>query len=104
MSEDSKKDMFSRRGFLGVGSAALAAAGMLSVADATAQDQKPNPTNGNRSKSEPGPKNAALDAANADSHGPPTTDSKSLVQKFKNPFPFANKRNYEGGLSREVAV
>jgi len=104
MSEDSKKDMFSRRGFLGVGSAALAAAGMLSVADATAQDQNPNPTNGNRSKSDPGPKNAALDAANADSQWPPATDSKSLVQTFKYPFSFANKRTYEGGWSREVTV
>jgi len=104
MSEDSKKDMFSRRGFLGVGSAALAAAGMLSVADATAQDQNPNPTNGNRSKSDPGPKNAPLDAANADSQWPPATDSKSLVQTFKYPFSFANKRTYEGGWSREVTV
>src|SRR5258705_5624735 len=104
MSEDSKKDMFSRRGFLGVGSAALAAAGMLSVADAAAQDQNPNPTNGNRSKSDPGPKNAALDAANADSQWPPATDSKSLVQTFKYPFSFANKRTYEGGWSREVTV
>src|SRR3981189_3188112 len=104
MSEDSKKDMFSRRGFLGVGSAALAAAGMLSVADAAAQDQNPNPTNGNRSKSDPGPKNAPLDAANADSQWPPATDSKSLVQPFKYPFSFANKRTYEGGWSREVTV
>ncbi|HYR45019.1 MAG TPA: cupin domain-containing protein, partial [Terriglobia bacterium] len=104
MSEDSKKDMFSRRGFLGVGSAALAAAGMLSVADATAQDQNPNPTNGNRSKSDPGPKNVPLDAANPDSQWPPATDSKSLVQTFKYPFSFANKRTYEGGWSREVTV
>src|SRR5467141_4840901 len=104
MSEDSKKDMFSRRGFLGVGSAALAAAGMLSVADAAAQDQNPNPANGNRSKSDPGPKNAALDAANADSQWPPATDSKSLVQTFKYPFSFANKRTYEGGWSREVTI
>jgi oxalate decarboxylase len=104
MSEDSKKDMFSRRGFLGVGSAALAAAGMLSVADAAAQDQNPNPTKGNRSTSDPGPKNAPLDAANPDSQWPSATDSKSLVQTFKYPFSFANKRTYEGGWSREVTV
>ena len=36
---DSRKDMFSRRGFLGVGSAALAA-GMLSAANAAGQESK----------------------------------------------------------------
>src|SRR5947208_10867181 len=35
---------------------------------------------------------------------PPATDSKSLVQAFKYPFSFANKRTYEGGWSREVTV
>ena len=104
MSDDSTKDMFSRRGFLGIGSAALAAAGMSSVADAVAQDQKPNPIQGNRSASDPGPGNAPLDAQNPDSALPPATDSKSLVQTFKYPFSFANKRTYEGGWSREVTV
>jgi oxalate decarboxylase len=96
--------MFSRRGFLEIGSAALAAAGMLSVDDAVAQDQKPNPTQGNRSASDPGPGNPPLDAQNPDSAWPPATDSKSLVQTFKYPFSFANKRTYEGGWSREVTV
>src|SRR6201981_813251 len=98
MSEDSKKDMYSRRGFLGIGSAALAAAGM-SVPEAAAQDQK-----GNRSTSDPGPGNPSMDAQNPDSQWPPATDSKSLVQTFKYPFSFANKRTYEGGWSREVTV
>jgi oxalate decarboxylase len=35
---------------------------------------------------------------------PPSTDSKSLVQTFKYPFSFANKRVYDGGWSREVTV
>src|SRR5438105_11171285 len=35
---------------------------------------------------------------------PPGTDSKSLVQNFKYPFSFANKRGYDGGWSREVTV
>src|ERR1700738_2134704 len=98
MSEDSKKDMYSRRGFLGIGSAALAAAGM-SVADAAAQDE-----GGDRSTSDPGPTNSGLGAQNPDSAWPPATDSKSLVQTFKYPFSFANKRTYEGGWSREVTV
>src|SRR5580700_4609367 len=98
MNNDSTKDMYSRRGFLGIGSAALAAARM-SVADAAAQDQK-----GSRSKSDPGPGNPPLDAQNPDSAWPPAIDSKSLVQTFKYPFSFANKRAYEGGWSREVTV
>jgi oxalate decarboxylase len=54
--------------------------------------------------SDPGPANAGLDGQNPDSIWPPATDSKSLVQNFKYPFSFANKRTYEGGWSREVTV
>jgi oxalate decarboxylase len=57
-----------------------------------------------RSKSDPGPANPGLDGQNSDSIWPPVTDSKSLVQNFKYPFSFANKRTYEGGWSREVTV
>src|SRR3954469_24060703 len=57
-----------------------------------------------RSRSDPGPANQTLDGQNPDSIWPPATDSKSLVQNFKYPFSFANKRTYEGGWSREVTV
>jgi len=57
-----------------------------------------------RSRSDPGPGNPALDAQNPDSMWPPGTDSKSLVPTFKYPFSLANKRVYEGGWSREVTV
>jgi oxalate decarboxylase len=87
-----KRDKFTRRGFLGIGSAALAVAGM---APAMAAD---------RSRSDPGPGNPALDAQNPNSMWPPSTDSKSLVPTFKYPFSLANKRVYEGGWSREVTV
>src|SRR6266403_6191322 len=87
------KQDFSRRRFLGVGAAALAAAGI--GVPALAAD---------RSRTDPGPANSGLDAQNPDSIWPPATDSKSLVQNFKYPFSFANKRAYEGGWSREVTV
>src|SRR6266404_2083745 len=87
-----KQDL-SRRRFLGVGAAALAAAGL--VAPALAAD---------RSRTDPGPANPVLDGQNPDSTWPPSTDSKSLVQNLKYPFSFANKRTYEGGWSREVTV
>src|SRR5258706_1779773 len=72
--------------------AALTAAGIL---PAMAAD---------RSRSAPGRANPPLAAQNTDSAWPPATDSKSLVQNFKYPFSFANKRTYEGGWSREVTV
>src|SRR5437016_13308583 len=57
-----------------------------------------------RSKTDPGPANHELDGQNPDSMWPPDTDTKELVQAFKYPFSFANKRTYEGGWSREVTV
>src|SRR5213594_1048517 len=53
---------------------------------------------------DPGPSNDLLDTQSPDSAWPPGTDSKSLVQNFKYPFSFANKRTYEGGWSREVTI
>jgi oxalate decarboxylase len=102
MSDDAKKDMFSRRGFLEKGSAALAGAGMLSAA-AAAQDQKPYPDKNDRSVSAPGPGNPPLDAQNPDSFLPPPTDA-GAVQTFKYPFAIAHKRMQEGGWSRAVPV
>ena len=109
-----KKDIFSRRGFLEMGSAALAAAGVLSAADASGQakqpypaqddrDTKPYPTKDDRSASAPGPANPTLDAQNPDSIQPPPTDAGG-VQTFKYPFALSHKRMQKGGWSREVTV
>jgi oxalate decarboxylase len=106
MENDSTKDRFSRRGFLGIGSAALATvAGSLAVSSALAQEgQQAAKARTDRSATDPGPTNSAMDAQNPDSAWPPGTDSKSLVPTFKYPFSLANKRAYEGGWSREVTV
>jgi oxalate decarboxylase len=98
-----KKDAVSRRGFIGIGSAALAAAGVLSAADASAQEQKPYPKKGDRSASAPGPGNPPLDTQNPDSFFPPPSDA-GAVQTFKYPFGLAHKRMQEGGWSREVTL
>ena len=84
---------FTRRNFIGT---AAAAVGSLAVLQKVA--------GADRSRSDPGPANAGLDGQNPDSIWPPATDSKSLVQNFKYPFSFANKRTYQGGWSREVTV
>jgi oxalate decarboxylase len=102
MSSDANNDMPSRRGFLGRGSAALAAAGLL-PADPRGQEQRPYPAKTDRSSSAPGPTNPPLDAQNTDSNLPPATDAGG-VQTFKYPFALSHKRMQEGGWSREVTV
>jgi oxalate decarboxylase len=84
--------ILTRRNFLGTVAAAGGLAALQKVVGA------------DRSQSDPGPANKMLDGQNPDSMWPPSTDSKSLVQNFKYPFSFANKRTYEGGWSREVTV
>src|SRR6266850_7560913 len=91
-----RSEKFTRRGFLGIGSAALAVAGIAPTIRAAGKEKT--------RYSDPGPGNTALDAQNPDSMLPPGTDSKSLVPTFKYPFSLANKRVYEGGWSREVTV
>src|SRR6202047_1286047 len=85
--------ILTRRNFLGT--VAAAAGGFAALQKVAGAD---------RSRTDPGPANPALDAQNPDSIWPPSTDSKSLVKNFKSPFSFANKRTYEGGWSREVTV
>ena len=89
---------FTRRSFIGKTAVAIGSFAVLQkVAGAEVAAS-------GRSKSDPGPANPMLDGQNPDSIWPPATDSKSLVQNFKYPFSFANKRIYEGGWSREVTV
>jgi oxalate decarboxylase len=102
MSNDANNG-YSRRGFLGLGSAVLAASGLVSATDAASQEQRPYPTKSDRSASAPGPTNSPLDAQNPDSNLPPPTDAGG-VQTFKYPFALSHKRMQEGGWSREVTV
>jgi oxalate decarboxylase len=104
MADELEKERWTRRGFLGLSSAALAAAGVLAAKDAAgqSQDYAQKPKN-DRAKSEPIPTNSALEAANADSVNPPPSDAGG-VQTFKYPFALAHKRLHSGGWSREVTI
>ncbi|PYT79434.1 MAG: cupin [Acidobacteria bacterium] len=102
MSDELEKERWTRRGFLGASSAALAA-GMMASNNAVGQGQDSPKAKSDRSRSEPVPKNSALDAENVDSVNPPPTDAGG-VQTFKYPFSLAHKRLHEGGWSREVTV
>src|SRR5215472_14864409 len=103
MSDDVGKESFSRRGFLGMGSAALAAAGILKATEVAGQEQKSYPTKNDRSASAPVPGNPSIDEQNPDSFLPPSSDAGG-VQTFKYPFGLSHKRMQEGGWSREVTV
>jgi oxalate decarboxylase len=98
---EKEKDGLTRRGFLGVSSAALAAAGIRSMESLPGQE--PAVHESERNKSDPGPTNASLDAANPSSVDPPPTDAGG-VQTFKYPFSFGHKRLHSGGWSREVTA
>ncbi|MGB7141379.1 MAG: cupin domain-containing protein [Candidatus Acidiferrum sp.] len=85
-------------------SAALAAASVLGPDRVSAREESAAQNSAeDRSASDPGPTNAALDAANPSSSHPLPTDAGG-VQTFKYPFSFAHKRFQEGGWSREVTI
>ena len=101
MSHESNEGKLTRRNFLGASSAALAAAGVNSVAGLPEQD--PSQPGYQRRKSDPGPTNPELDAQNQSSFDPPPTDAGGVLP-FKYPFSFSHKRLHSGGWSREVTV
>jgi len=96
----------SRRGFLELGSAAVAGvAGILAMTEVASSQSSPAEVKTGRTSriSDPGPTNKALDAANADVNVPPLTDAGG-VPTFKYPFSLSNRRVFAGGWSREVTV
>jgi len=102
MAGDPQKEQWTRRGFLGVGSAALAAAGGLGAGNVAAeQNAKSKDGITEKSMSDPVGLNSVLDAANPSSSHPVMSDAGG-VQTFKYPFSFAHKRQHSGGWSREV--
>lgn len=103
MSDENKKGQFSRRGFLGIGSAAVAAAGALAGMDVAGQEKQTDKAKQDRSSTDPVAKNAELDTQNQASILPPSSDAGG-VPTFKYPFALSHKRLHEGGWSREVTV
>jgi oxalate decarboxylase len=94
---------FSRRTFIGAGSAALA--GAAGVELAAAQDVKPIrlQTHHLPNESQPGPNNAPLDEENPSSVWAPATDAGGQPP-FKYSFSLAHKRIEDGGWTRQVTV
>ena len=92
-------DDLSRRKFIGVSGAALAAA----VPSLQGQSTKPprSPDHHLPNESQPGPNNTALDAENPSSVWAPETDN-GTVEPFKYSFALAHKRIESGGWTRQV--
>src|SRR6202522_3324459 len=101
MGDETAKDALTRRGFLGVSSATLAAASVLGAEKLAAQETAGPKTISDKSRSDPGPTNSVLDAQNPSADHPLPTDAGG-GEAFKYPFSFAHKRLQEGGWSREV--
>src|SRR5277367_1534023 len=102
MSEDF--GAFTRRKFLGVGSAAMLAAATAGVAggqEATKPQRSPDHRLPNEQNK--GPQNAALEAENPSAVWATETDS-GTVPPFKYPFGFARKRIESGGWTRQVTA
>ena len=94
---------FSRRRFIGVGSAALAAAAGLQIAEGQEQKVPRSPDHHLPNETEPGPNNTALDKQNPSSVWPPETDAGGQPP-FKYSFSLSHKRIEEGGWTRQVTV
>lgn len=106
LNTEKEQKQVSRRGFLSLSSAAVAAtAGMLSMPSLAEGQSTPSGVKTGRTKtlSDPGPTDKDLDRANPDSSIPPLTDAGG-VATFKYPFSLSNRRVFEGGWSREVTV
>src|SRR5437899_4995815 len=97
------KGKVSRRKFLASSTALATAVRALSGVGTAQQAQESARKVTDKSKSDPGPTNAPLDAQNPSSVVPPVTDAGS-VPVFKYPFSLSHKRLHQGGWSREVTV
>jgi oxalate decarboxylase len=112
MADDHAK--VSRRKFIGVSSAALAAAAAMQsaqaqnavpdspqAAEAANKAEHRTPDHHLPNEKEPGPKNAVLDGENTDSVWSPETDA-GAVNPFKYSFSLSHKRIEAGGWTRQV--
>jgi oxalate decarboxylase len=97
------KEDFSRRAFIGTGSAAIAAA--AGIESAAAQEAKPIRSQSHTlpNETQPGPNNSPLDDENPNSVWAPATDAGGQPP-FKYSFSLSHKRLEEGGWTRQVTV
>jgi oxalate decarboxylase len=92
-------DPISRRSLF----ATAAAGGVLGAGAALAQGTAPQPIAGSRGASDPGPRDAVIDAQNPDLFTPPVTDQGD-IPNLKWPFGLSHNRLQPGGWARETTI
>ena len=90
-----------RRTFLGVGSAALAASALITLGANAQERASTRKAEHDHSSSDPGQENKGLLALNPNSNNPPPTDHGDLVPIWYS-FDLVKKRVEEGGWTHEV--
>jgi oxalate decarboxylase len=101
--QENEQKRVSRRRFLGAGSAAIAAAAGLQVAEAQEKSAIRSSDHHLKNESQPVPPNDPLDRENPSSVWAPPTDSGGQPP-FKYSFSLSHKRIEEGGWTRQVTV
>src|ERR1700686_4371891 len=94
-------EVVSRRKILGMGSAAVAAAGFAVLPGEAQKTEEPPKAEKDHSSSILGPENAALLKQNPDVNNPPPTDHGDFGAIWYS-FDLARKRVQEGGWTHEV--
>ena len=105
MEETPQNHRITRRAIFHAGSAALAGLSALAVASAQDAGKKALRSSDHHlpNESDPGPKNAELEAENPSSAWGPQTD-RGTVSPFKYSFGMARKRITSGGWTRQVTI
>ena len=103
MKKNNPSDRIPRRSVLGATAAALSAGALGSVRLLAQTRQQVETGEGNRSASNPGPKNPALQGLNPDSYLPPTTD-RGVIPPIWNSFDLVHRRIQDGGWTSQVTT
>src|SRR5258708_36976778 len=105
MQKATQNNQITRRGIFHAGTAALAGASALAVAQAQESNGRlvRSPDHHLPNETDPGPKNARLEAENPNSAWGPETD-RGTVSPFKYSFALARKRITNGGWTRQVTI
>src|SRR5258708_2557256 len=103
MRKTNSPDSVGRRSVLGAAAAALSAGALGSVTGLGQTREQVAKGEGNRSATNPGPINKALEALNPDSYLPPTTDRGDVTPIWYS-FDLVHRRIQDGGWTRQVTT
>src|SRR5215471_16508364 len=101
MDKENRKDLIGRRSVLGVTAAALSAGALGSVRALGQTREQVAKGEANRSETDPGPRNKALQSLNPDSYQPPSTD-RGVIEPIWYSFDLVHRRIQNGGWTSQV--